>query len=292
MTPEPDEATPVGWDAMRQRLLTRVFYAHPEADVERSRDLLGDGYLDSMSVLVVLGLFDEELGRTVALPSARIVDTVTLDAMGASTSDCAGAASGPDIVVSHDDTPAAGVLLPDGDSFVPTTMAQGPWGSTIGGNFVGGILGHVLENAVEDHGLQPARLTVDLLRPAAMGPLRGRTSIVREGRRLTLVEAELLQRDAVVARATGLFLRKGEHRPGEIWTSPLKMPPVPPTPAKLAAGAPLLIWAYGRNPDVAGRSFDLTEWQHDGPKFVWVRDLVPLVEGVPTTPFTRAIDGR
>ena len=179
-------------------------------------------------------------------------------------------------------------FTPDGDSFIPSTMARGPWGSTIGGNFVGGILGHVVESAVEDRELQPARLTVDLLRPAAMAPLRGRTSIVRQGRRLTLVEAELLQQDTVVARATGLFLRRGEQPSGEIWTSPLAMPPVPPAPAKLAAGVPLLIWAYGRNPDVAGRIFDLAEWQHDGPKFVWVRDMVPLIEGVPTTPFTRA----
>ncbi|GLP72954.1 hypothetical protein TUM20983_00640 [Mycobacterium antarcticum] len=176
----------------------------------------------------------------------------------------------------------------DGDGFAPTAMANGPWGSTIGGNFVGGILGHVLERAVEDPGLQPARLTVDLLRPAAMATLLARSSIVRQGKRLTLVEAELLQDDRAVARATALFLRRGEQPPGEIWTSPLRMPAVPPTPAKLAAGVPLLVWAYGRDPDVAGRSFDLSEWQHDGPKFVWVRDLVPLIDGVPTTPFTRA----
>ncbi|MDP9165983.1 MAG: hypothetical protein M3O32_07965 [Actinomycetota bacterium] len=75
--------TAVGWGDMRRRLLTRVFYAHPAADVEQSRDLLGDGYLDSMSVLVVLGLFDDELGNAVALQSARMSDTVSLDAMGA-----------------------------------------------------------------------------------------------------------------------------------------------------------------------------------------------------------------
>jgi hypothetical protein len=50
----------------------------------------------------------------------------------------------------------------------------------------------------------------------------------------------------------------------------------------------LQVWAYGRNPDLPGRSFDLTQWQHDGPKFVWLRDVKPLVEGVPMTPFTRA----
>jgi hypothetical protein len=45
--------------------------------------MFGDGYLDSMSVLVVLGFFDEELGEAVALQSARIPDIATLDAMGA-----------------------------------------------------------------------------------------------------------------------------------------------------------------------------------------------------------------
>ena len=83
MTAELDDAVPATWDAMRQRLLTSVFYEHPEADVAGSTDLIGDGYLDSMSVLVVLGLFDEELGHGVALQSARIPDTATLDAMGA-----------------------------------------------------------------------------------------------------------------------------------------------------------------------------------------------------------------
>lgn len=184
--------------------------------------------------------------------------------------------------------PPPAFFTPDGDDLVPGIMAQGPWGSTIGGNMVGGVLGHIAENAVTDSGLTPARLTVDLLRPAAMAPLRGRASIVRQGRRLVLVDAELLQSDVVVARATALFLRRGEQPPGQVWTSPLTMPPIPQAPAKLSASAPLLIWAYGKNGDVAGRSFDLTEWQHDGPKFVWVRDLVPLIDGIPTTPFVRA----
>jgi acyl-CoA thioesterase superfamily protein/acyl-Coa thioesterase superfamily protein len=181
----------------------------------------------------------------------------------------------------------AAFFTPDGDGFIPSSMARGPWGSTIGGNFVGGILGHVLENAVAEPGWQPTRLTVDLLRPAALARVLGRASIIRQGRRLTLVEAELLQADTVVARASGLFLRTGEQPPGEIWTTPLAMPPLPP-PSAVLAGVPLLIWTYGKNPDVAGPSFDLTQWQHDGPKFVWVRDLVPLVDGVPMTPFTRA----
>ena len=67
----------------------------------------------------------------------------------------------------------------DGDAFVPTSMAKGPWGSSISGNFIGGILGYAIEREAADRELQPARLTVDLLRPAAMEPLRVRASTVR-----------------------------------------------------------------------------------------------------------------
>jgi hypothetical protein len=47
------------------------------------------------------------------------------------------------------------------------------------GVFVGGILGHAVERAADDPDLQPARLTVDLLRPAPMTPVRIRTKVVR-----------------------------------------------------------------------------------------------------------------
>ena len=116
----------------------------------------------------------------------------------------------------------------DGDAFVPTSMAKGPWGSSISGNFIGGILGYGIEREAADRERQPARLTVDLVRPAAMEPLRVRASTVRQGRRLTLVDGEITQSDTVVARASAVFLRKGEQPPGTIWTSPVTMPPMPP----------------------------------------------------------------
>ena len=178
-------------------------------------------------------------------------------------------------------------FVADGDVLVPTTMAKGPWGSTISGNFIGGVLAHAIEGTITDDDLQPARLTVDLLRPAAMAPVKSRTNVVRQGRRLVLVDAEISQDDVVVARASALFLRQGEQPTGEVWTSPITMPPFPAEPHD-PGGAPMLIWAYGKDPDVAGASFDLTPWQHDGPKFVWLRDIKPLVDGVPLTAFTRA----
>lgn len=49
----------------------------------------------------------------------------------------------------------------------------------------------------------PARLTVDLFAPVRFVPLRVRTRSVREGNRIRVADAEVLQGpDAVVARAT------------------------------------------------------------------------------------------
>ena len=72
----------------------------------------------------------------------------------------------------------------DGDTFVPQPIARGPWGETISGNYVGGILGYVLERDAGEPDFQPARLTVDLFRPAALAPVRVDTTITRQGRRL------------------------------------------------------------------------------------------------------------
>ena len=38
----------------------------------------------------------------------------------------------------------AAYFVADGDDFVPTSIAKGPWGASISGNFVGGLLGYVL----------------------------------------------------------------------------------------------------------------------------------------------------
>ena len=59
-------------------------------------------------------------------------------------------------------------FVTDGEDYVPTRLARGPWGPSISGNYIGGLLGRTVEQEVDDVDLQPARLTVDLLRPAAL----------------------------------------------------------------------------------------------------------------------------
>jgi hypothetical protein len=184
-------------------------------------------------------------------------------------------------------TPSA-FFVPDGDAFEPAPIARGPWGQTISGNYIGGLIGHVIERDAGDPDFQPARLTVDLFRPAALAPVRVQTSVVRQGRRLKLVDAVVTQQDTVVARASGLFLRRGEQPVDDIWTSPVTMPPLPPTPDPVPRGLATLVWTYGKEEHSPGPGFGLSAWEHSGPKYIWVRDFRPLVEGQPLTAFTRA----
>ena len=190
-------------------------------------------------------------------------------------------------------TPPAGRLpsaffVADGDAFVPQPIARGPWGDTISGNYVGGLFGHVLQRDAGDPDFQPARLTVDLFRPAALAPVRVDTTVTRQGRRLRLVDAVMTQSDTVVARASGLFLRRGEQPCAEIWSSPVTMPPLPPTPDPIPRGLATLVWTYGKKEHTPGPGFGLSAWEHTGPKYIWVRDIRPLVAGESLTPFTRA----
>ncbi len=50
----------------------------------------------------------------------------------------------------------------------------------------------------------------------------------------------------------------------------------------------MLVWTYGKDDHTPGPGFGLSAWEHAGPKYIWVRDIRPLIDGVPLTPFTRA----
>ena len=177
----------------------------------------------------------------------------------------------------------------NGDDLVPSQLARGPWGSTISGTYVGGLLGRAIERSGGDDDLQPARLTVDLLRPVSLlEPVRVDTTVEREGRRIRLVDAAMTQNGTVVARASALFLRRGEQPADSAWTLPIDMPSPPTTPADVSGDFTMELWAYSANSQMTAPSMDLSEWRHGGQKYAWVRDVKPLVEGEPVTPFIRA----
>ncbi|WP_445167864.1 acyl-CoA thioesterase domain-containing protein [Mycolicibacterium sp. Dal123E01] len=182
-------------------------------------------------------------------------------------------------------TESRAYAVADGDVLVPGPAAQGPWGPTISGHVVGGILARSLERAGSGPEFVPARITVDLLRPTALAPLEVQTTLQRDGRRIRLVDAEIVQNDVVVSRASAMFLRRGEHPAGDIWSPPVTMPPLPPDPGPLPDDLMMFVWGYGGD-GLSGGAMAFTEW-HDatGPKYAWIRQVRPLVEGEVTSPF-------
>lgn len=176
----------------------------------------------------------------------------------------------------------------DGDVYLPGAMTRGPWGATMGGQIVGGLLGWALDQDVDDE-LQPARLTVDLLRPVPIAPVAVRTSVQREGRRIKLVDAALTQDGVVVARASALFLRRSAAPDGEVWTAPAMMPPPPAEGEPAQDQAPFGIWTYNSRSERGSAGMPPAEWEQPGvQKFAWARLFRPMVAGHPLTPFTRA----
>lgn len=171
----------------------------------------------------------------------------------------------------------------DETRFAPTAVARGGWGPSMSGHVVGGILAWALEGAVDDPELHPARLTVDLPAPAALEPFELRTQVHHERRRLLLAEVTLVQRGEPVARASALFLRRGQQPDGRVWSQPIQMPQLPTEPDGTQPTLFLRTYGWGgelQNPDPA--------WDTAGPKYTWLHETRPLIDDEPLTPFTRA----
>lgn len=174
-------------------------------------------------------------------------------------------------------------FVSDGDTFVPNDIAHGGWGPTLGGQVVGGLLARAVEQQRADPELIPARFTVDILRRVATAPVQVHADVVRTGRRMQAIDARLTQGGELVARASTLLLRRGDQPHETPWTTTISMPPIPQEPAQFDGSVPMFITPYG------GDASDYTfPWQHDGPRYGWVREIRPLVDDESLTPFVRA----
>ncbi len=171
--------------------------------------------------------------------------------------------------------------------YLPTPVAQGPWGETIAGHVSGGLLAWSLERDVGDPAWQPTRLTVDLLRPARLSALSIQTRTVRDGRRIRLAEATMTQGGDVVARASAMFLRRGEQPEQQVWTAPVTMPVPPEVPVTEPRRSPFFLRAYGWGPAAPIPGIG-TDAPPIAPKHAWIQEVRPLVDSLPLTPFTRA----
>jgi hypothetical protein len=83
------------------------------------------------------------------------------------------------VTIEDSTTMAEAFFTVDGDLYLPGVMARGPWGAAMCGHIVGGLLGWGIEQSGVDPHFQPARLTVDPLRPVLLEPVV--TDLCRRG---------------------------------------------------------------------------------------------------------------
>lgn len=98
---------------------------------------------------------------------------------------------------------------PDGESrFLATELTRGPWDP--GAQHAGppsALLARELERLPEAAEFQVGRITLEILRPVPIGPAQLSARVLRPGRRVQLIEAELSDGEQVLMRATAWRLR-------------------------------------------------------------------------------------
>ncbi|MDT0200657.1 acyl-CoA thioesterase domain-containing protein [Nocardioides sp. AE5] len=174
----------------------------------------------------------------------------------------------------------------DGETFVPRELAQSLWSDKqMHGVAVSGLLAWGAERLQHELGLAdlvPAKFSVDMFRPAAMGPTNVEARVVRKGSRILLVDALLVQDGETVARAAATFLKPGGVSHGEAW-SPTERPSPPPLEIAPVGDAPHVPFFHSE----AGWSQDFTEHQNPSRKTTW-QTGVPIIDGEPNSRFTSA----
>lgn len=172
----------------------------------------------------------------------------------------------------------------DGDLFVPTGHARGPWDP---GMQHGGAPSALIVRAIEALApeMQLPRLTVDFLGAVPLAPLRVEAEIWRPGRRMQLARATVTLEDGREAcRAGAVLLQRQEldDLPAEA-----EAPAVDVAPEDAAVD----VWegdGEGFHRTAMEARFAHGSWRR-GPAVVWFRLALPVVDGEEPSPAMRAV---
>jgi hypothetical protein len=172
----------------------------------------------------------------------------------------------------------------DADGFRPTDIGVSPWDrKSLHGRVVVGLLACVIEERHGDDAYMPARLTVDMFRLPGLDPVEVTARLVRDGKRIKVVEAEFFSGGVSMARASCQLLRRTENPPGTVWSPPSwdapKPDDMPPPDPTLGMNG---MWAVRRITGAIGTV---------GPRKLWMSEVRDVVGGTPITPFVRVATG-
>ncbi len=133
---------------------------------------------------------------------------------------------------------------------------------------------------------QLGRITFEVLRPVPVGELEVATSVVRQGRRVDLVEAELVAAGDVVARSRAWRMLVQElDLPAGTEGTDGDRPTLRPLPDEADADVRFFDvgWDVGYHTSIEWRAID-GDFASPGPSTMWLRPTVDLVAGTQNAP--------
>jgi hypothetical protein len=180
------------------------------------------------------------------------------------------------------------LFAPNNRAFEPTGLTRSYWSASAQhGGPPAGLLARAIERVPTSIPMHVVRLTVDLYRPVPIDtPVCTETRVVKDGRRIQVVDASLLAEGRTVARASALKIRTSEialQRPPVPWVAPAG-PYEAEAVSWAQAGAAESDLEFFHTHAIEVRTVDGSLFK-PGEGLSWVRLAVPVVEGEPTTPF-------
>jgi hypothetical protein len=178
------------------------------------------------------------------------------------------------------------LFVRDGDRYVPTELARGPWDpNALHGGAPSALFAHACEQHDPSSADFLARLTVELLRPVPLAPLRLHVESLRPGKKVHWLSASLFdEEEREVAHATALRVHSEQ-----VDTTGAVSPVVEQPPGVETADAPMFPFGEGAVGYWTANELRLVRgsWMEAGPSTAWIRLRCAVIDGEPNSPFMR-----
>lgn len=177
---------------------------------------------------------------------------------------------------------------PDG-TFTATIATESPWDTKAQhGGPPCALIGHVIRENHPEPGFRIARLTVEFLGTIPRGDVTVQTEVIRDGRRIRLIEATMTSggRKVALARAWQIATGSDDLLAGAefMGAKEIEIPALPAPQPQGGFGHPG--WGYGES--VEARRIR-GAYRGTGYAQVWMRPLIPLVAGQEMHPLDRIL---
>lgn len=161
----------------------------------------------------------------------------------------------------------------EGEAYVPTGIGVSPWnGTSQAGPPLAGLAGHVLARVPTQGPMHTTRISIDILGTVPLEPLLPEVRLLRDGKRMQVVDVEFTSGGRLWLRATAVRAR----------VSDTPHVPVPLTRRYWNEDDPqdTQLWFEER--------LIALDRRHPGPGAIWARFLTDIVEGEPLEPLSQA----